>query len=109
MYYTDHVFAEGIVMYYTPSHGGVKLSPERVKEMKAKFPYFTTFGNNGESWYEEDCDTLVVILAFPEYFDPVLVQRAFMIVNRDKYFMNARAGSYWNTLVTKHGKMPPGC
>ena len=46
----------------TPSHGGIKLSPERA----AKVPrYFKTW-LGGFTWYEEDCDYAIVFLVFEQ-------------------------------------------
>ena len=46
----------------TPSHGGIKLSPERA----AKVPrYFKTW-LGGFTWYEEDCDWAIPYLIFED-------------------------------------------
>jgi hypothetical protein len=63
--YADTI-APGIVFYGTPSHGGIWLSAERVKEMPNYFA-MATFTKSA-MWYEEDLDVNMVIVAFPEYF-----------------------------------------
>jgi hypothetical protein len=76
--YSDHVeyIAEGIQWVSTPSHGGYKLSPERVKAMPRDWlnASFNLQGFGG--WFEEDCDWCLVVLAFPDCFEPSSVGRA---------------------------------
>lgn len=59
--------ADGIVSYTTPGHGGVRLSPDRVREFCRLFPDFKTFCGKPQ-WFEEDCDAAAIVLAFPEHF-----------------------------------------
>jgi len=67
--------ADGIYLVGTPGHGGFWLSPNRLAELKAKFPKLeNTFA--GFPWFEEDCDSVYVILAFPQYFAPWNVESA---------------------------------
>jgi hypothetical protein len=66
--------AEGIVFYSTARHGGYWLSNERLKVVHNKFPDFTSFA--GGRWFEEDCDCVVVALAFPEYYDDSAIYNA---------------------------------
>jgi len=55
------VLSNGIEFHSTASHGGYRLSEEHKKVMRAKkLPVKT--------WYEEDCECLYVIKAFPELF-----------------------------------------
>lgn len=54
-------FAPGIVFYSTASHGGFKLSPDRLAAMPALF-------REPEGWYEEDCEAAKVMVSFPEFF-----------------------------------------
>lgn len=60
---SDHeeVIAEGIVFYSTPSHGGIKVSRKVLATMPVEL-------QNLDGWYEEDCEILKVILAFPQLF-----------------------------------------
>ncbi len=53
------ILAEGIVSYTTPSHGGIRLSPER----QAELGYSANFLKSAE-WWEEDCDWAVPYLFF---------------------------------------------
>jgi len=54
--------ADGIVFVGTPSHGGFWLAPEHRKTMHKKFKAQSA----SKAYYEEDCDALLVYLAFPE-------------------------------------------
>lgn len=54
-------YAEGIVFYGTPSHGGFKLSPERLARMHSAL-------RESAGWFEEDSDWAKVAFAFPKYF-----------------------------------------
>lgn len=53
----------GIVFYSTSSHGGFKVSKERLAVMPDALV-------NPDGWYEEDCEYCKVVLAFPEHFTP---------------------------------------
>lgn len=65
---SEHPKTEGIVFYSTAGHGGYHLSPQRQRELSRRFPWFETFA--GGPWYEEDQDCAVVVLAFPELYQP---------------------------------------
>lgn len=54
-------YAVGIVFYGTPSHGGFKLSAERLVRMHPAL-------RETDGWFEEDCDWAKVAFAFPECF-----------------------------------------
>ncbi len=56
--------AEGIINYSTPSHGGIRLSTERQKELGQLGP--VTNYLNSKEWWEEDCDWVVPYLFFRE-------------------------------------------
>jgi hypothetical protein len=64
--------ADGIEFVSTASHGGYRLSAERLAGINPKA--FTTgkyegFRNNRKNgWFEEDCDWAFVAVAFPEHF-----------------------------------------
>ena len=59
----DHekVYAEGVVFYGTPSHGGFKLDRIRNAQVSAAL-------RESGGWYEEDCAWAKVIYAFPDLF-----------------------------------------
>lgn len=59
----DHekAYAEGIVFHGTPSHGGFKLSAERLARMHPAL-------REKDGWFEEDCAWAKVAFAFPECF-----------------------------------------
>jgi len=73
--------AEGITFYGTPSHGGYKVSTERMKAIQAKFPGLGTFA--GGNWFEEDCDWAYVVATFPELWDAKTVEIAKETVKQD--------------------------
>lgn len=55
----ETVIVDGVVLYETPSHGGIRLSKER----QAKLPKDARKHNG---WYEEDCDAAIPLLVFFE-------------------------------------------
>lgn len=59
----DHekIYAEGIVFYGTPSHGGFKLDRVRNAQMPSAL-------RERGGWYEEDCAWAKVAYAFPDIF-----------------------------------------
>ena len=56
--------AEGIDFYSTMGHGGFKLSPERNKQVPAKW----RLGGRFLGWYEEDCGWAPLFKTFPDIF-----------------------------------------
>jgi hypothetical protein len=60
--------ADGIEFYSTPSHGGFRLSNERLIQLHAVHGPVKTFCGHAE-WFEEDCDWAYVATAFPEHFN----------------------------------------
>jgi hypothetical protein len=70
--------APGIVSYSTPSHGGIKLSAQRLAELKPELRAHKPFcGQDG--WYEEDCDWAIVAMQWPELFNAENIETAKMI------------------------------
>jgi hypothetical protein len=59
--------AEGITLYTTASHGGFHISEERFMELPKPLKDYKVWNN--KNWYEEDCDWVVVVLGFPQYFE----------------------------------------
>lgn len=68
------VIADGITLVSTASHGGFWLSRKRERSMPE--PYRSKRRFAGGDWFEEDCDAVLVVLAFPEYFQPSQVEQA---------------------------------
>lgn len=60
-------YGDGVTFYSTSSHGGFKLSEERLREITSKLGVVETFCGYPQ-WFEEDCDWTYVALAFPELF-----------------------------------------
>lgn len=65
--------AEGIVSVSTASHGGIKVSDERLALMPENMRS-TTYSGGG--WFEEDCDWCLVAVTFPEAFSDVVMKDA---------------------------------
>jgi hypothetical protein len=60
-------FAEGIWFYTTPSHGGFRLSAERLLELPEALRK-TNLNYCGAQWFEEDCEASLVVVGFPDHF-----------------------------------------
>ncbi len=54
------VLADGIIIVWTSGHGGVRISPERLKQMPAALRL------GRRRWFEEDCEAALVGLAFAD-------------------------------------------
>jgi hypothetical protein len=80
---------DGIVFYSTPSHGGYRVPAEKLAEMPKALREFRTFAGHG--WYEEDCDAVIVILAFPHLFNPQHVFYAIDAVKSYRPYFDAVA------------------
>lgn len=61
--------APGIILHSAASHGGIELSPERMRELPVQLqkPHA---GYCPFNWFEEDCEIALVILAWPDLFSP---------------------------------------
>lgn len=69
--------AEGIWQVSTPSHGGFWLSPERLAKVPVTWRAARWNNTDIDSpWFEEDSDSCLVILTFPEAFNPQAVEAA---------------------------------
>ena len=57
----DHMakLADGVIFVFTPSHGGVWLSDDRVKEIPESIISTNFLGFR--KWWEEDCDAIKVL------------------------------------------------
>lgn len=64
---TAEKLCDGVILYGTGSHGGYWVSNERMEQMPELLRGCSTFAGRG--WYEEDVDAMLVILAFPRYFE----------------------------------------
>lgn len=63
---TAETIAPGVTFYSTASHGGYHLSGEARVQMPPCLRELPTYA--GGPWYEEDCDSAIVVLAFPAHF-----------------------------------------
>ena len=60
------VLAAGLIRVHTAGHGGLWVSPDKAKA--AENPGYL---RPGVRWYEEDCEALRVMMAFPSEFPRV--------------------------------------
>lgn len=82
--------AEGIWAVSTPSHGGLVLSHEREQQFRKIMPgWCSAYSTTRE--FEEDCDCLAVVLAFPECFPDRTVEKAVEEASGTDYFPNRYA------------------
>jgi hypothetical protein len=65
---TANYVADGITFYSTASHGGFKLSPERVALVAPEYRAYARRWSGSPAWYEEDVAALAVVATFPELF-----------------------------------------
>ena len=72
--------AEGIEFVSTSSHGGYKLSEERLAALPERFKGLNKFG--GGRFFEEDCEWAIVALAFPEAFSSEAANAARLTAER---------------------------
>ena len=73
------LYADGIALVETPSHGGFILSPARMKDMSADLRK-CSFSNDNH--FEEDCSYVAVVLAFPRLFSAETVEESKTIYAR---------------------------
>ena len=59
--------ADGIVQVFTPGHGGIWLSPERLAAMPAE-------QRSTDGWYEEDCEAVFPLARFLDECKPASSQ-----------------------------------
>lgn len=73
---TAEEIAPGIILYTTASHGGYFLNKNANAKISSVLKN-STLGRQGlKGWYEEDCDSAIVVYTFPELFDEVQYQHA---------------------------------
>ena len=60
---------EGVVLYGTAGHGGIKLDAARNRKVEHRLRI-------KGGWYEEDCDWAIVCHTFPELFTPEMQKAA---------------------------------
>ena len=60
----EEELAPGITVYSTAGHGGIHLSLDRLREMPACLKRVPRCGKYAASWFEEDCEAALVMLAF---------------------------------------------
>jgi len=73
------LYADGIALVETPSHGGFVLSPARMEDMSADLRK-CSFSN--DHYFEEDCSYVAVVLAFPHLFSAETVEESKTIYAR---------------------------
>lgn len=75
------VIADGIVFYETPSHGGFHVRKDLLDKIDPRARAYAAKWSHGfgEQWFEEDCAASAVVIAFPQHFNCLEVERAFRI------------------------------
>lgn len=98
--------AAGIDAVYTAGHGGLKLSPERAKEVDARW-------REDRGWFEEDCAWSKAAITHNQDFPADYVEMAHKVAkeyypdeyseivaeNPAKYWLTESAGQPGNTLL----------
>jgi hypothetical protein len=72
---TARQLAPGIMLYTTAGHGGIHLSAGRLAALPAHLHKRST-GYCPLEWFEEDCEAALVIVGFPQYFEPATIRMA---------------------------------
>jgi len=86
----------GLFRVETPSHGGFWLSQERKAMMPDVVASVKTFGDLGDmGWYEEDCDWILPVLAFPWLFPDTDVARAVWIIQNRKDLQSMKTWEWY--------------
>ena len=97
----SHTIAVGIENVWTSSHGGIKLSAMRQSLMPKDIRHeLKSYGDPGNGWYEEDCQYIAVVLAFPMYFksEPKILREA-LTIGKSLYPLHyAKYTAKWNIL-----------
>jgi hypothetical protein len=92
-------YADGIVWYDTPTHGGFWISEKRLAEMPSGARSFRPWAGTG--WYEEDCDWVIAVLAFPEHFPKEEVAQAKVsFLRNEEYFKKNGMTAMMTAMVT---------
>ena len=63
---TEKVIGDGVRLVTTSSHGGFLVTEPALSQMPAILKAFSPWAGVGA--YEEDCDWVIVVLAFPHLF-----------------------------------------
>lgn len=99
------VVADGIVFYGTPSHGGYWLSESRAVVVRNLYEIDGFKTMNAWTWYEEDCDSCLVPLAFPELFPRNDVRRAARFANGWKKELSFLWSERFKRAYPSHAKL----
>lgn len=79
-------FADDLEFYSTPRHGGFRVTGQKRRTLRQRFPHFTPF-TGSYTWWEEDQDAAAVIASFPEYFERETVETCRQVLqDRADYF-----------------------
>jgi hypothetical protein len=72
-----YVIADGIEFISTASHGGFRLSDERVAQLPSCMrENGSPYHDGGAKFWEEDCEAAFVVLAFPAFFESRQLENA---------------------------------
>jgi len=79
---TQHEITPGITQVSTASHGGILVSPELFTTMPSCFQLLCSIEG---TWYEEDCEINLVVLAFPGHFPDASIWAALNFLSNSRF------------------------
>lgn len=82
--------APGLVLVGTSSHGGIRMSPERLEEFEKALPSWQS-AYSPRGWLEEDCDANLAYVVWPQHFKAEHVAFSREYVMREPYFAKVRS------------------
>lgn len=91
------IIADGIEYYRTEKHGGIRLSLDRQREFRERFPLFQPL-LSGWTWFEQSLDMVAIVLAFSEFFKTETFINAFSVAKQHNYFIPIRQSLFWKEI-----------
>ena len=61
-------FARGLISYSTAGHGGLHVSSGLLARIPEYMRQAAVYGGGVNGWFEEDCESAIVIVCLPEFF-----------------------------------------
>jgi hypothetical protein len=76
---------EGILAVSTAGHGGFYVAPSKLAELPNNVRYAKRFNSPG-SWYEEDAEAYIVMVAFPEVCNALKIDRNIALDGLNRWY-----------------------